>query len=103
MNNEPQNWSGLLIKQRLFVGSKSEGEYWILLADDGLWYRLTDSQSLVSESQLKSSEGKKITLLARLDFIRGHRRLVVMSNTLSDEGLSESEDSTTNTEGANDD
>lgn len=99
MNNEPQNWSGFLIKQRLFVGSKSEGEYWVLLADDGLWYRLTDSQSHVSESQLKSSEGKKITLLAKLDFIRGHRRLVVMSNILSEEGGAESLDSTTDTEG----
>jgi hypothetical protein len=85
MNNESQTWTGLLIKQRLFIGSKSEGDYWVLLADDGLWYRLADPKAFLPEALKQSFEGKSIRLFAKLDLMRGHRRLVVTSDSLEQE------------------
>lgn len=90
MTNEPQAWSGLLIKQRLFVGSKSEGDYWVLLTDDGLWYRLADPHSFFSDIEMQSLEGKKVNLTAELDHLRGHRRLVVMSELRKEEASPDS-------------
>lgn len=98
MNNETQTWSGLLIKQRLFVGSKSEGDYWVLLADDGLWYRLADPHSFFSNIEMQSLEGKKVNLTARLDLIRGHRRLVVMSGLHKEEASPDSSSTAAGTE-----
>jgi hypothetical protein len=99
MNNEPQTWSGLLIRQRLFVGSKSEGDYWVLLTDDGLWYRLADPHTFFSDIEMQSYEGKNVSLIAQLDLLRGHRRLVLMSEQLTEEQSHDSPNTAADSEG----
>ena len=81
-------WVGILIQERLFSGSKSEGLYWVLLCDDGLWYRIADIHHFVAEDKLETMRGKRVSLNAKLDLLRGHRRLVVQSEQLNEESMS---------------
>jgi hypothetical protein len=81
-------WVGILIQERLFPGSKSEGLYWVLLCDDGLWYRIADIHHFFAVDKLESMRGKRISLNAKLDLLRGHRRLVVQSEQLNEESMS---------------
>jgi hypothetical protein len=78
-------WTGTLIRERLFLGSKSEGLYWVLLCDDGLWYRIADLHHFFISDELESMQNKRVRLNARLDLLRGHRRLVVLSQELEED------------------
>lgn len=77
MPSEVRIWRGALLKRRLFVGSKSEGDFWILLARDGYWYRISLDLPEHRLAWLEEHEGEEVELLASLDLLRGHRRLVL--------------------------
>jgi hypothetical protein len=76
-DEETKEWAGTLTKQRLFVGSKSEADYWILLTDNNQWYRVAGAKLEAVAQWLEENYGKQVTLIARLDTFRGHRRLVL--------------------------
>jgi hypothetical protein len=77
MPSEMREWRGTLVKQRLFIGSKSEGEYWILLCKDGNWYRIATNLPSEQLQWLIDNQGLEVSLEASLDLFRGHRRLVL--------------------------
>jgi hypothetical protein len=77
MPSEVREWRGTLVKQRLFIGSKSEGEYWILLCKDGYWYRIASNLPPEQLQWLSDHQGLEVSLEASLDLLRGHRRLVL--------------------------
>jgi hypothetical protein len=72
-----KEWSGVLAKQRLFVGSKSESDYWVLLTRDSRWFRLAGINSELIADWLDEHAGCNVTLVAKLDTFRGHRRLIL--------------------------
>lgn len=72
-----KEWSGTLAKQRLFVGSKSEADYWVLLASDDRWFRIAGIDSEEVTAWFEEHSGCDVTLIAKLDTFRGHRRLVL--------------------------
>jgi hypothetical protein len=72
-----REWRGTLLKQRLFIGSKSEGEYWVLLCQDGYWYRIAANLPPEQLEWLSKHDGLEVSLQASLDLLRGHRRLVL--------------------------
>ena len=76
-DEEIKEWAGTLTKQRLFVGSKSEADYWVLLTDEQQWFRIAGAKLEAVEQWLEENSGKQVTLIAKLDRFRGHRRLVL--------------------------
>ena len=76
-DEETKEWSGTLARQRLFVGSKSEADYWVLLTSDDRWFRIAGIDSEEVTAWLEEHSGRDVTLIARLDTFRGHRRLVL--------------------------
>ena len=68
---------------RLFVGSKSEGLYPVLHAEDGRQYRLHYKGDLsLNEKTLSSFDGKTIQVNGHIDNLRGHWRIVLTADNL---------------------
>jgi len=77
MPSDSREWRGTLLRQTLFVGSKSEGLYWVLLCNDGYWYRISEDLPAERLEWLNTNQGREVCLSAQLDLLRGHRRLVL--------------------------
>jgi len=74
--------TGLLSMERLFVGSKSEGLYPVLHADDGQHYRLHYKGDIsLNEKTLAPFEGKTVQVIGSVDNLRGHWRMVLAADT----------------------
>ena len=84
MNEKPpSHLIGLLTMDRMFVGSKSEGLYPVLYADDGQHYRLHYRGDIsLNEKTLSSYSGKTIQVIGNVDNLRGHWRLVLTADSL---------------------
>ena len=75
--------TGLLSMDHLFVGSKSEGLYPVLHADDGQHYRLHYKGDIsLNEKTLAPFEGKTVQVIGSVDNLRGHWRMVMGADTL---------------------
>jgi hypothetical protein len=74
-------WIGKLSLDLLFKDSKSEGFYPVLHCEDGINYRvhLKGIDSLQG-GLLNHFMGQRVSLMGRVDNLRGHWRLVVDSN-----------------------
>jgi hypothetical protein len=80
---KPSHHIGLLTMDRLFVGSKSEGLYPVLHADDGQHYRLHYKGGIsLKETTLAPYVGKTVQVIGSVDNLRGHWRLVLAVDTL---------------------
>lgn len=77
MENRKNEWKGYLKREKLFVGSKSEGLYPVLSVSDGIKYRVHVKGDGPNYKTLEPFEGKQISILATKDNLRGHKRLVV--------------------------
>jgi len=74
--------TGLLSMDRLFVGSKSEGLYPVLHADDGQHYRLHYKGDIsLNEKTLAPYKGKTVQVIGSVDNLRGHWRMVLAADT----------------------
>jgi len=79
----PSHLVGLLTIDRMFVGSKSEGLYPVLHAEDGRQYRLHYKGDLsLNEKTLSSFDGKTIQVNGHIDNLRGHWRIVLTADNL---------------------
>ena len=79
----PSHLIGLLTMDRLFVGSKSEGLYPVLHAEDGRQYRLHYKGDLsLNEKTLSSYVGKTIQVNGHVDNLRGQSRIVLTADNL---------------------
>ena len=82
-DNNPSCLVGLLSMERLFLGSKSEGLYPVLHANDGKQYRLHRKTDLsLAEKILSDYEGKRVQVIGNADNLRGHWRLVLAADSL---------------------
>jgi hypothetical protein len=80
---KPSHLIGLLTMDRLFAGSKSEGLYPVLHAEDGRQYRLHYKGDLsLNEKTLSSYDGKTIQVNGDVDNLRGHLRIVLTADNL---------------------
>jgi hypothetical protein len=80
---KPSHLIGLLSMDRLFVGSKSEGLYPVLHAEDGRQYRLHYKGDLsLNEKTLSSYDGKSIQVNGHVDNLRGQWRIVLTADNL---------------------
>jgi hypothetical protein len=80
---KPSQLIGLLTMDRLFVGSKSEGLYPLLHAEDSRQYRLHYKGDLSqNEKTLSSYDGKTIQVSGHVDNLRGHWRIVLTADDL---------------------
>ena len=80
---KPSYLIGLLTMDRLFVGSKSEGLYPVLHAEDGRQYRLHYKGDLsLNEKTLSSYDRKTIQVNGDVDNLRGHLRIVLTADNL---------------------
>jgi hypothetical protein len=77
MENQKNEWKGVLNREKLFVGSKSEGLYPVLSGSDGMKYRVHVKGDGPKYKSLEPFEGKQVCMLATQDNLRGHKRLVV--------------------------
>jgi hypothetical protein len=78
----PSCLAGLLSMERLFIGSKSEGLYPVLHADDGRQYRLHRKADIsLDERTLSNYDGKRVEVIGQTDNLRGHWRLVLIADT----------------------
>lgn len=77
MENQKNEWKGVLNREKLFVGSKSEGLYPVLYGSDGIKYRVHVKGDGPKYKLLEPFEGKQVCMLATQDNLRGHKRLVV--------------------------
>ena len=77
MENQKNEWKGVLNREKLFVGSKSEGLYPVLSDSDGIKYRVHVKGDGPKYKSLEPFEGKQVCMLATQDNLRGHKRLVV--------------------------
>jgi len=77
MENQKNEWKGVLNREKLFVGSKSEGLYPVLSGSDGNKYRVHVKGDGPKYKTLEPFEGKQVSMLATQDNLRGHKRLVV--------------------------
>lgn len=77
MENQKNEWKGVLNREKLFVGSKSEGLYPVLSGSDGIKYRVHVKGDDPQYKSLEPFEGKQVCMLATQDNLRGHKRLVV--------------------------
>jgi len=74
---------GSLYMVRLFVGSKSEGLYPVLHADDGSQYRLHYKGDIsLNEKTLSQYAGKTVQIIGNVDNLRGHLRIVLEADHL---------------------
>ena len=74
---------GLLSLDRLFIGSKSEGLYPVLHADDGNQYRLHYKGDIsLNEKTLSNYAGKTVQVIGNVDNSRGHWRIVLADDSL---------------------
>ena len=75
--------TGLLSLDRLFIGSKSEGLYPVLHADDGNQYRLHYKGDIsLNEKTLSNYAGKTVQVIGNVDNSRGHWRIVLADDSL---------------------
>lgn len=73
----PSFFWGYLTFDRLFIGSKSEGLYPMLHADQGLSYRLhVKGEGLADGTSLQPFAGRGVKVLGCADNTRGHWRIV---------------------------
>ncbi len=89
MTADPLRLTGTLSSQRLFVGSKSEGFYPVLDAEDGTRYRLRVSGGM-SESPhdpLAPFYGARVRVQGQADRLRGHWRLTLSSGPQGVDGI----------------
>lgn len=77
MKNQKNEWKGVLNREKLFVGSKSEGLYPVLSGSDGIKYRVHVKGDGPKYKSLEPFEGKQVCMFATQDNLRGHKRLVV--------------------------
>lgn len=74
---------GYLSMDLMFVGSKSEGLYPVLHANDGKQYRLHHKGDIsLNEKTLANYEGKTVQVIGNVDKLRGHLRLVLAADSL---------------------
>ena len=74
--------TGLMSMDRLFVGSKSEGLYPMLHADDGQHYRLHYKGDIpLNEKTLAPYGGKTVQVIGSVDNLRGHWRMVLAADS----------------------
>ncbi|TRZ76617.1 MAG: hypothetical protein D4R94_04565 [Chitinophagaceae bacterium] len=69
---------GVIRMDRLFVGSKSEGLYPVLHAENGKQFRLHHKGDIsMNEKMLSSYDGKTVQITGNVDNLRGHWRIVL--------------------------
>jgi len=74
---------GVLSMDRLFVGSKSEGLYPVLHAEDGMQFRLHYKGDVsLNEKTLANYNGKTVQVVGDADNLRGHWRVVLPVDSL---------------------
>ena len=74
---------GVLSMDRLFVGSKSEGLYPVLHAEDGMQFRLHYKGDVsLNEKTLSKYNGKAVQVVGDADNLRGHWRVVLQADSL---------------------
>lgn len=77
-----QYYSGIVTKDLLFLGSKSEGYYPVLHSEDGVKYRLhCKGDSTFNEKTLETFIGSRVRINGAADKKRGHWRIVISSDT----------------------
>jgi hypothetical protein len=74
-------WTGTIGKELMFVGSKSEGDYFVFRTDSGIQYRLRVLNDDATEL-LESLMGRRLSIEGIEDDLRGHRRLTITSEVL---------------------
>lgn len=62
--------------EHLYIGSKSEGDYPLLKADDGQAYRLYVKSDMGKTPELTHLIGCPLLVSGKTDLIRGFRRIV---------------------------
>jgi len=88
MTTDPQALIGTLSSQRLFIGSKSEGFYPVLDAEDGTRYRLRlDAGSTESQDPLAPFYGRLVRVHGLADRLRGHWRLTLHGGPQGVDGI----------------
>jgi len=81
-DKKPSHLIGLLSMDRLFIGSKSEGLYPVLHADDGKSYRLHHKGDIsLNEKNLSQYDGNTVQVIGNLDNLRGHWRFVLAAGS----------------------
>jgi hypothetical protein len=76
-----QIWTGTVGKELMFVGSKSEGDFFVFCTDSGIRYRLRVINDDATEL-LESLIGMRLSVEGIEDDLRGHRRLTITSEVL---------------------
>lgn len=89
MTTDPVFLVGTLSSERLFIGSKSEGLYPVLDAEDGTRYRLRvrDSDGKAGDDPLASFYGQTVRVHGDADRLRGHWRLTLHSGPDGVDGI----------------
>lgn len=67
--------TGTLLIERLYLRSKSEGSYPVLVTEAGRRYRVFVFGSNVSAELLKPYEKRVVTIIGLVDNLRGHWRI----------------------------
>ena len=77
----PEVHEGFFCLKVLYLGSKSESEYPVLVGDNGLLYRVhVKSSKLRIDPYLSPFFDKHVLINGKLDRLRGHRRIVIDSS-----------------------
>ncbi len=69
-------WHGILVVERLYIGSKSEGDYPILKVDEGQSFRLHLKAEDGITPDLTPMIGNQLLVTGVTDIIKGFRRIV---------------------------
>ena len=78
-------YSGLLTLERLFIGSKSEGIYPVLTAEDGRMYRIHQKgQKHLALEFCVERLGSKVQVEGIANNLRGHWRIILEAGESSD-------------------
>ena len=79
----PLSFTGILTMDRLFVGSKSEGIYPVLHANNGQQFRLHYKGDIsLYEKTLFRYNGKNVQVVGNVDNLRGYLRIVLPTGSL---------------------
>lgn len=88
MTTDPLHLIGTLSSQRLFIGSKSEGFYPVLDAEDGTRYRLrVNAGSADPQDPFVPFYGRLVRVHGEADRLRGHWRLTLQSGPQGVDGI----------------
>lgn len=88
MTADPLQLIGTLTSQRLFIGSKSEGNYPVLDAEDGNRYRLRVTEGAANlPDPLTPFYGLRVRVHGQADRLRGHWRLTLHGGPEGVEGV----------------